>query len=360
MSQEKELIVLVDDNTTNLKIGKNILSEKYRVATAPSAEKMFEILESNHPAMILLDIDMPEMNGYEAIQVLKSKPETGNIPVIFLTAKAESTDELLGLSLGAVDYITKPLQPPLLLKRIEIHLTIVAQQKELQYFNSSLQKMVEDKTRDILDIQNALLKTIAELVEYRDGITGKHVERTQQGVKILLEELKRSGTYMDEMKDWDLNLLIQSCQLHDVGKIYISDRILRKPGKLTDEEFDDMKNHTIVGKQIVERVEVLTKQSEFLKYAKIFAASHHEKWDGTGYPEGLKAEEIPLLGRIMAVADVYDALTSFRPYKEAFSHEEAVQAIIEGSGTQFDPLLVDAFVRAKEQFRHSWDRHYQD
>jgi len=360
VSQEKELIVLVDDNTTNLKIGKNILSEKYRVATAPSAEKMFEILESNHPAMILLDIDMPEMNGYEAIQVLKSKPETGNIPVIFLTAKAESTDELLGLSLGAVDYITKPLQPPLLLKRIEIHLTIVAQQKELQYFNSSLQKMVEDKTRDILDIQNALLKTIAELVEYRDGITGKHVERTQQGVKILLEELKRSGIYMDEMKDWDLNLLIQSCQLHDVGKIYISDRILRKPGKLTDEEFDDMKNHTIVGKQIVERVEVLTKQSEFLKYAKIFAASHHEKWDGTGYPEGLKAEEIPLLGRIMAVADVYDALTSFRPYKEAFSHEEAVQAIIEGSGTQFDPLLVDAFVRAKEQFRHSWDRHYQD
>ena len=360
MSQEKELIVLVDDNTTNLKIGKNILSEKYRVATAPSAEKMFEILESNHPAMILLDIDMPEMNGYEAIQVLKSKPETGNIPVIFLTAKAESTDELLGLSLGAVDYITKPLQPPLLLKRIEIHLTIVAQQKELQYFNSSLQKMVEDKTRDILDIQNALLKTIAELVEYRDGITGKHVERTQQGVKILLEELKRSGIYMDEMKDWDLNLLIQSCQLHDVGKIYISDRILRKPGKLTDEEFDDMKNHTIVGKQIVERVEVLTKQSEFLKYAKIFAASHHEKWDGTGYPEGLKAEEIPLLGRIMAVADVYDALTSFRPYKEAFSHEEAVRAIIEGSGTQFDPLLVDAFVRAKEQFRHSWSRHYPD
>jgi len=360
VNQEKELIVLVDDNTTNLKIGKNILSEKYRVATAPSAEKMFELLESNHPAMILLDIDMPEMNGYEAIQVLKSKPETSNIPVIFLTAKAESTDELLGLSLGAVDYITKPLQPPLLLKRIEIHLTIEAQQKELQYFNSSLQKMVEDKTRDILDIQNALLKTIVELVEYRDGITGKHVERTQQGVKILLEELKRSGTYMDEMKDWDLNLLIQSCQLHDVGKIYISDRILRKPGKLTDEEFDDMKNHTIVGKQIVERVEVLTKQSEFLKYAKIFAVSHHEKWDGTGYPEGLKAEEIPLLGRIMAIADVYDALTSFRPYKEAFSHEEAVRAIIEGSGTQFDPLLVDAFVRAKEQFRHSWSRHYPD
>ena len=359
MGNDKPLIILVDDNPANLRIGKNVLSENYYIATAPSAEKLFVLLESNYPAMILLDIDMPEMNGYEAIKILKSKPETQNIPVIFVTAKTELNAEIEGLSLGAIDYITKPFQPTLLLKRIEIHLLVESQRKmlkvqttELQYFNNNLQKLVEEKTHSILELQNALLRTIAELVECRDDITGGHIERTQRGIEVLLEEINKSGIYGEETKDWDLNLLLQSCQLHDVGKISISDNILKKPGKLNAEEFMEMKKHTSFGEQIIEKIESMSKESAFLKYAKIFATHHHEKWDGTGYPKGLKGDEIPLLGRIMAIADVYDALVSVRPYKKAFAHEEAIEIILNGRGTQFDPNLVDIFIRASEKFRN--------
>lgn len=359
MDCNKTLIIMVDDNLANLRIGKNVLAEKFTVATAPSAHKLFSLLENNTPALILLDVDMPEIDGYEAIRILKSKPETKDIPVIFLTARAESDAELTGLSLGAIDYITKPIQPPLLLKRIEVHLLVGEQRKtleqqalDLKYFNDNLQKMVDAKTKSILELQNALLRTMAELVEYRDDITGRHIEQTQRGVKILLTELIKSGTYKEETEGWDIELLVQCCQLHDVGKIFISDNILRKPGKLSVDEFEDMKVHTHIGKQIVEKVEILTKESEFLKFAKIFAANHHECWDGSGYPNGLKGTDIPLLGRIMAIADVYDALVSVRPYKKAYSHEEAVKIIVEGSGTQFDPTLVEIFKRTEGQFKN--------
>jgi len=362
MEGEKKLIIMVDDNPANLRIGKNVLAEKYTVATAPSAEKLFSLLENNSPSLILLDVDMPEMDGYEAIKILKSKPETRDIPVMFLTARSESDDELTGLNLGAIDYIAKPIQPPLLLKRIEVHLLVQEQRKileqqavDLKYFNDNLQKMVDEKTQNILELQNALLRTMAELVEYRDDITGRHIERTQKGIRILLTEIKNSGIYREESANWDIDLLVQSCQLHDVGKIFISDNILRKQGKLSKEEFEDMKIHTHIGKQIVEKVEILANESEFLKYAKIFAASHHEWWNGEGYPYGLKANEIPLLGRIMAIADVYDALVSVRPYKKAFSHEASVKIISEGSGTQFDPALVEVFMRVSDQFNAQED-----
>jgi len=358
MENEKPLIILVDDNPANLRIGKNVLSEKFAVATAPSAEKLFGLLENNNPSMILLDVDMPETNGYEAIKVLKSKPQTRDIPVIFVTGRTESDDELAGLSLGAIDYITKPFQPSLLLKRIEVHLLVEAQKKklekqaaELQYFNDNLQKMVDEKTASVINMQNALLKTMAELVECRDDITGGHIERTQQGIKILLSGIQNNDLYGDETKNWDVELLLQSSQLHDVGKISIDDNILKKPGKLTDEEFEAMKKHAAFGEKIIEKIEKLAKENDFLAYAKIFAASHHEKWDGTGYPNGLKGSDIPLLGRIMAIADVYDALTSVRPYKKAFPHEEAVRIISEGSGKQFDPALVEIFLLTADQFR---------
>ena len=358
MKSKKELILLVDDNPANLRLGKNVLAKKYAVATAPSAEKMFGLLENNSPEMILLDVDMPEMTGYDAIKILKANPETKDIPVIFLTIMSQINNELAGLSLGAIDYITKPFQPQLLLKRIEIHLlvethrkTLEKQAEELKDFNKNLQKMVEEKTRNVFDLQNALLKTMAELVESRDDITGGHIDRTQYIIKVILEEMKRLNVYQEETEGWDMNLLLSSCQLHDVGKIAINDNILRKPGKLDDKEVEEMKKHALFGEQIIEKIESLVKESDFLKHAKIFAGTHHEKWDGTGYPHGLKGIEIPLLGRIMAIADVYDALISIRPYKKALTHEESVKIIVEGSGTQFDPVLVEIFTKVADQFR---------
>jgi putative two-component system response regulator len=352
MENEKKLIIIVDDNPANLRAGMNVLADKYKVATAPSAEKLFSFLEEHHPALILLDIDMPEMTGYEAIKILKSKPETKKIPVIFLTSKTEPDSELEGLSLGAVDYIIKPFHPSLLLKRIVLHLlveiqrkTLSAQTAELQFFNDNLHKMVEEKTKNVIELQDAMLKTMAEMVEYRDDITGGHIERTQQVIKTLLEEMEKSSVYLEETEGWDVNLLLQSCQLHDIGKISIDDNILKKPGKLTNEEFEKMKEHAVVGEQMIEKIQSLTNENDFLKYAKIFAANHHEKWDGSGYPRGLKGTDIPLLGRIMAVADVYDALISERPYKKAFTHEEAIRIITESSGVQFDPALVEVFTR---------------
>jgi len=358
MDGEKALILMVDDNPANLRIGKNILTKNYTVATAPSAEKLFGLLENNVPSLILLDVDMPVMDGYEAIKILKSNVTTKSIPVIFLTARTDAEAELSAFSLGAIDFISKPIQPDLLLKRIEVHLlveeqrkTLAKQAEDLQFFNDNLQKMVDEKTQNILQLQNALLKTMAELVEYRDDITGRHIERTQKGLRLLLEAIIESGIFQEETKNWDIELLVQSCQLHDVGKIFISDNILRKPGKLNFDEYEDMKIHTHVGKQIMEKVEVLAMESEFLKYAKIFAASHHEWWDGTGYPNNLSGTDIPLLGRIMAIADVYDALVSVRPYKKAYPHEEAVEIIKKGSGTQFDPDLVKIFLKISDEFK---------
>jgi putative two-component system response regulator len=350
MENSYDKLILVDDNPSNLRTGKNVLSEKYEVYTAPSAAKLLDLLEDLKPAMILLDIEMPEMNGYEAIKILKAREETRDIPVIFLTGKTDTENELEGLDLGAIDYITKPFMPPLLLKRIEVHLLVEAQKKtlesqrqELKNFNDTLQKMVDDKTKTVLELQDAILKTVADLVESRDDITGGHIERTQQGVVLLVEALRDHPVYGREVAGWDLKLLLQSSQLHDVGKIAISDRILQKPGKLDNGEFEEMKKHTTFGIQIIEKIEASTSASDFLKYAKIFAGTHHEKWDGSGYPGGLRGEEIPIQGRIMALADVYDALVSERPYKKAFSHAEAVNIIQQARGIHFDPALVDVF-----------------
>jgi putative two-component system response regulator len=353
MEMNYNKIILVDDNPSNLRAGKNVLSEKYEVYTAPSAAKLFGLLADDiKPAIILLDIDMPGMNGYEAIKILKSKNETKDTPVIFLTAKTDTENELEGLDLGAIDYITKPFMPPLLLKRIEVHLlveaqkkTLESQQRELKNFNDNLQKMVDEKTKTVLELQDAILKTVADLVESRDDITGGHIERTRRGVELLVEALRDHPRFGKEISAWDIKLLLQSSQLHDVGKIAISDRILQKPGRLDREEFEEMKKHAAFGVQIIERIEASTSVSDFLKYAKIFAGTHHEKWDGSGYPHGLAGENIPLQGRIMALADVYDALVSERPYKKAFSHAEAVKIIEEGKGTQFDPALTEIFIR---------------
>lgn len=347
----KKMIFLVDDNLANLTIGKAALIANYNVITIPSAEKLLSLLQKIIPDLILLDVEMPEMNGYEAIKIIKARPETANIPVIFLTAKTDADSELEGLSLGAIDYITKPFSPPLLKKRIEVHLLIADQKVELKNYNDNLMKMVAEKTKTVVSLQEAILRTIAELVEFRDDITGGHIERTQNYLRALAEEALRRGVYREEILSWDLEVFLQSAQLHDVGKIVVRDVVLQKPGKLTEEEFNEMKEHAASGVQIIERISNTALKDDFLNHAKILAGTHHERWDGKGYPGGLAGLNIPLQGRLMAIADVYDALVSERPYKKAFSHEEAVEIMLEGRGTQFDPLLIDVFEHTADKFK---------
>ena len=344
MTTDRKTIFLVDDDPTNLATGANALDEYYDVLTLNSGARLMRALERSIPDLILLDVEMPETNGYDVIKLLKGKEETRNLPVIFLTAKSDGESELEGLSLGAIDYITKPFSPPLLRKRIEVHLLVEAQKNELINFNNNLKEMVTEKTKTVVELQNAVLKTVADLVERRDDITGGHIERTQHYLKLLLDALKRSGLYEKEVSAWDVDLVTQSAQLHDVGKIAIKDNILLKPGKLTDEEFDQIKEHTVFGEKIIDKIKESTSDQAFLEYAGVLAATHHEKWDGSGYHRGLKGEQIPLLGRLMAIVDVYDALVSERPYKKAFSREEAARIISDGKGTHFDPVLVDVFL----------------
>jgi len=351
--EKRSTIFLVDDNITNLTMGRNVLAKHYSVATVDSGERLLKMLEKAIPDMILLDVEMPEMNGYEVIKIIKSKHETKNIPVIFLTAKTDGDSELEGLSLGAIDYITKPFSPPLLLKRIETHLLIESQRRELLNYNKNLQNLVEAKTKTVLELQNAILKAMAELVESRDDITGKHIERTQGYLGLLVDALSSRKLNAEEMSNWNIDLVLRSSQLHDIGKIAVKDEILKKPGKLTDEEFAEIKKHPACGEEIIEKIKHNTNEHEFLEHAKIFAGSHHEKWDGTGYPKGLKGREIPLQGRLMAIADVYDALVSERPYKKAFSHEDAVKIISESNGTHFDPDLVSVFLEISDKFNET-------
>ncbi|MCL2264801.1 MAG: response regulator [Treponema sp.] len=347
---KKQKIMLVDDNKANLTMGKSILSEYYDVFAMPSADKLFECLQHVLPDLILLDVDMPGMNGYEAITLLKADKQYAEIPVIFVTAKNSELNEYEGLSLGAIDYVSKPFAPAILLKRIENNLLIQKQKKSLLEFNDNLIKIVKEKTHQLYDLQNAIISNMAEFVEFRDVITGQHISRTQKYLKKLVEQLIEDDVYTDELLIWDMNVILLSSLLHDIGKIAISDTILNKAGKLTDEELEIMKTHTSKGVEVIEKIENSTDLAGFLECAKLFAGTHHEKWNGSGYPQGLSGVNIPLEGRIMAIADVYDALISTRPYKKSFSTDEAAQIIINSTGTHFDPALINSFSKAKDEF----------
>lgn len=339
----KKTIFLVDDETTNLTIGKEALSGIYNVFTLNSAEALFNMLKNVEPDLILLDINMPKMDGYEAIEKLKSMEKTKKIPVIFLTSLNDEQAEMKALQLGAVDFVMKPFSTPILIRRIETHIS-------LNVLSTDLQKELDDRTKTVVELQNALISTLAEIVEHRDGTTGEHIYRVKTYIKILIQGLKEQNMYKNFVDNLDLELVLESSQLHDIGKITISDSILLKKERLTPEEFEVIKQHTIDGKNIIDQIKEKTTENSFLEYAALFAISHHEKWDGTGYPYGLSSENIPFLGRVLAIADVYDALTSVRTYKPAMTHMEAVNLMINDSGKHFDPTLIELFKKTHPKF----------
>ena len=347
---DRKKIIVVDDNLTNRTVCKNILKTYYEVYPAPSAAKMFELIGQFQPDLVLLDVEMPEMNGYEAARILRNSSVYKDVPFLFVSANRDEQSEMQGLNLGALDYIYKPFASALLLRRIETHLSLIESRKELKSLNDSMQKMLVQKMSQVWKLQNGILNIVAELVETRDKVTGGHITRTQGYLGCLVDMLLDEGIYMEDTSSWDLDFVLPSAQLHDVGKIGVSDAVLNKPGKLNDEEFEIMKTHVQVGVDAISQMEDTADDHGFFLHAKLFAGTHHEKWDGTGYPNRLAGLEIPLEGRLMAIADVYDALVSERPYKKAFTPPEAAAVITEGSGTHFDPRLVDIFSAVSARF----------
>ena len=342
--------MIVDDNITNLTAAKKALEKDYSIIPVVSGVKAIDFLQRVTPTLILLDIDMPGLDGFETIKIIKSNEKTKDIPIIFLTAKDDTGSELEGLTLGAVDYITKPFSIPLLLQRVRIHVELVRQQKELIHYNENLSEMVKEQTEVIYELQQAIIHTLTELIEHRDGVTGAHVSRTKKYFQVLIEALQKSGYYQDDFLELDINALSESAPLHDIGKIAIPDTILKKPGKLTKKEFEEIKKHTLIGAEAIKNAMHMTRSKDFLRSAETVVISHHEKWDGSGYPYGLAGNNIPIGGRVMAIVDVYDALVSERPYKRAYSHEEATEIILSESGKHFDPTMIETFIEVSDQF----------
>jgi putative two-component system response regulator len=345
--------LVVDDTPDNLKIMSGLLKDTYRVKIANSGEKALSIVQSEEPPdMVLLDIMMPEMDGHEVCRRLKKDPKSKNIPIIFLTAKAEVSDEEEGLKLGAVDYITKPISPPIVMARVETHLKLKASADFLRDKAEYLESEVIRRTREVAAIQDVTILAMASLAETRDSDTGNHIRRTQYYMKALAEKLTnhpRFSSYLDAER---ISVLFKSAPLHDIGKVGIPDRILLKPGKFEPDEFEIMKTHTTLGRDAIEHAEhSLGTPVAFLECAKEIALSHQEKWDGSGYPRGIGGDDIPISARLMAVADVYDALISRRVYKSGMSHEKAVSIIKESSGSHFDPDIVTAFLDLQDEFQ---------
>ena len=349
----KPTILVVDDAPANLVLMSNLLSDEYKVKIANSGEKALKIAGSySPPDLILLDIMMPALDGYEVCRQLKHAPKTMHIPVIFLTAKSEIEDELKGFALGAVDYITKPISPPIVMARVKNYLALKAMYSFLRDQNEFLEREVAKRTQEVSAIQDVTILAMTSLAETRDSDTGNHIRRTQFYVKALAEKLKDHPRFAWFLTDSNINMLFKSAPLHDIGKVGIQDHILLKPGKFDANEFEIMKTHTTLGRDAILHAETaLGTCVEFLTMAKSIAYSHQEKWDGSGYPEGLAGDDIPIAARLMAVADVYDALISRRVYKEGMSHENAVQIMREGRGTHFDVHMLDAFLEIQDEFR---------
>ena len=345
-------LLVVDDTAINIDILVETLSKiTSDIAVAMDGPSALEIARESPPDMILLDIMMPGMDGYEVCRRLKADPALRDIPIMFITAMSEIENKTQGFELGAVDYITKPFQAVEVKARVKTHLALQKARKALAQQNEILEIKVQERTQQLVLTQEVTIESMAALAEYRDPETGGHIQRTKNYVRTLALHLQREPQYCKILTNEVIELLYLSAPLHDIGKVGIPDHILLKPGKLTDAEFEEMKKHTVYGRDTLRSAANKLGGQSFLRFAMEIAYSHQEQWDGSGYPEGLKGEDIPLSGRLMALADVYDALISRRVYKPPFTHQRAVEIILEGKGRHFDPGMVDAFMEIQEDFR---------
>lgn len=324
MTEQQHTILVVDDTPENIDLLANALRDHYKVKAAINGEIALKLAEKEQPDLILLDVMMPGISGFEVCERLKADPLTRHIPVIFVTAMMATEDELHGLELGAVDYITKPINPSLVKARVRTHLALHDQSLELEI-------KIRERTQELETTRLQIIQRLGRAAEYKDNETGMHVIRMSKYSYYL--------ALAAGLTENDARLLMNAAPMHDIGKIGIPDHILQKKGRLTDEEMAVMRTHCEIGAMIIG-----DDNSELLKLAKVVAMTHHEKWDGSGYPNGLKGKAIPIEGRIVAIADVFDALTSERPYKQAWPIEKAIEYLEEQAGSHFDPELVPLFI----------------
>ena len=357
-SETRPTILIVDDMPDNLALMSNLLKDSYRIKVTTHGQKALEIASATLPDLILLDVVMPEMDGYQVCRHLKEDSATHDIPVIFLTSSTSSEDEAHGFELGAVDYITKPVTPAIVRARVATHLQLKASADFLRDKSEYLAAEVVRRSMQIQAIQDVTILVMASLAETRDNETGNHIRRTQQYVRVLANHLQEHPRFSAYLKQKNaIETLFKSAPLHDIGKVGIPDNILLKPGKLTAEEFEIMKTHAMLGRESIERAErLLGYATDFLVCAKEITAGHHEKWDGSGYPQGLSGDDIPISARLMALADVYDAMVSKRVYKPSMSHEVVRDTIVQGRARHFDPDIVDAFLAEEDQFVKIYNR----
>ncbi|HNW81425.1 MAG TPA: response regulator [bacterium] len=347
----KPNIMIVDDKPENLKLLSEMLKDKgYRIRTLPSGNLALKAVEVEIPDLILLDINMPGLNGYEVCEILKNDIRFSKIPVIFLSALSGTDDKVKAFQSGGVDYVSKPFQIDEVNARIETHLSLRNLQLKLENQNKNLEEIVREQVREISEGQMATILAMTKLAEQRDDDTGHHIDRTSEFCRMLAKGARDRGLYADKIDDIFIDNIFHASPLHDIGKVAIPDAVLLKPGKLTPEEFEIMKTHTNLGARYLNTVLNRFPKNSFIKTGVKIAISHHEKWNGSGYPVGTSGSKIQLEGRIMAIADVYDALRSKRVYKDAFSHEKSRAIILEGRGSHFDPNLVDVFMDLEKEF----------
>ncbi len=348
----QKTVLVVDDAPENAQLLGAVLGKHHRVLSATSGARALELAAGQpRPDLILLDIEMPGLDGYAVLDRLRADARTRDIPVIFVTAMDTETDELRGLERGAVDYVTKPIRPGIVVARVRTHLALRQARDDLQNQNALLEAEVARRMAENVLIQDASIRSLGRLAEVRDPETGNHLLRTQSYVRLLGEHLRALPRFARALTSDTIDVIVKSAPLHDIGKVGIPDHILLKPGRLTSDEWTVMQTHAKLGAEAIE----IAKRDEahplaFLSVAKEIAHWHHEKWDGSGYPDRLAGDAIPVSARLMALADVFDALLSRRPYKEPMAAERAIEIIVEGRGTHFDPDVVDAFLAQRQTF----------